>query len=62
MSGEVIELEAGRKHRQELQERKERFRLRRQRMGLSNAPAPTVLNPSDLPKWPAGIDDLEIGE
>lgn len=39
MSGEVVEMECGRKRRQERQEAKERFKRRRVALGLADAPA-----------------------
>ena len=68
MSGEVITMEAGRQQLQERLEAKERFKRRRIALGISSAPTsfPTAFddswNPEELPKWPGGIDDMEIGE
>ena len=56
MSGDVVLMEAGRRRLQERLEAKERFKRRRIALGLSDAPAGSA----ELPKWPGGIDDLEV--
>jgi hypothetical protein len=60
MSGDVVSIEAGRKRLQERQEAKERFKRRRVALGLADAPEATPSDLNGLPKWPGGIDDLEV--